>query len=216
MKTRFPCYCIIVCVLVVQAIAKDKKPIMPASVLQAETIAVIIEPGAGDSITGDNKQAREEVESALRKWGRYDVQPFPENADLIVAVRRSSSTLKPTIGPPPNDRPVVLGPGTPLPDGSMSTTIGIGVGTPPPMTSGPKRPPGLPGTEAGPAEDTFEVYRGTANLPADVGPPLDAPPLWRYIGKNALSAPNVKAVQEFRKAVEDATKAQNTQTQKKP
>lgn len=215
MKMTLPCYCVIVCMLVVQARAKDKKPIMPASVLHAETIAVVIYPNAGESITGDNQQARGEVESALRKWGRYDVLSFPENADLIVAVRRATSTVKPTIGRLPNDPPV-LDPGTRLPDGSMSTTIGIGVGTPPPMTGGPQPRPGLPGTEVGPAEDTFEVYSGTANLPADVDPPLDGPPLWRYMGKNALSAPNVKAVQEFRKAVEDATKVQNTQAQKKP
>lgn len=91
--------------LVVEARAKDKKPIMPASVLNAETIAVIIDPNAGESITGDNRQARAEVESALRKWGRYQVLPFPENADLIVAVRRASGTVKPTIGRPPNDPP---------------------------------------------------------------------------------------------------------------
>ena len=106
MKTAFPSYCAIVCMLVVQASAKDKKPIMPALVLHAETIAVIIEPDAVDSLTGDQQQARQEVESALRKWGRYDVLPFPENADLIVAIRRSNSTVKPGIERPPNDRPV--------------------------------------------------------------------------------------------------------------
>jgi hypothetical protein len=204
--------------LAVLAGAKDKKPVVPASVLRAETIAVIIEPEAGESITnpGENRQAREAVESALRKWGRYHVLAFPEDADLIVAIRRASGTVKPTITGLQNDRPVVLDPGTRLPDGSMSTTIGISRGSPPPMTQAPQAPPGTRRTEIGPAEDTFTVYLGNGNMPLDRRTPLDAPPLWRYMGKNALSAPNVKAVQEFEKTVDDAAKVQDTQTQKKP
>jgi hypothetical protein len=43
--------------------------------------------------------------------------------------------------------------------------------------------------------------------------PLDAAPVWRYIAKDALNAPNVPAVEQFRKAVNEAMKAANN---KKP
>jgi hypothetical protein len=38
--------------------------------------------------------------------------------------------------------------------------------------------------------------------------PLNRAPAWRYVGKNALRAPNVPAVTEFRKAVEETQKQQ--------
>lgn len=216
MKTAFSC-CVIACILIVPAGAKDKKPVVPESVLRAQTIAVVIEPEAGESITnpGENRQAQEAVEAALRKWGRYRVLAFPQGADLIVAIRRASSTVKPTITGRPNDRPVVFDPSTRFPDGSTSTTIGISRGTPPPMTQTPQSPAGRPRTEIGPAEDTFNVYLGNGTE-LDDRTPLDTPPLWRYMGKNALAAPNVKAVQEFQKTVEDAAQAQASQKQKKP
>ena len=57
------------------------------------------------------------------------------------------------------------------------------------------------GTEVGPSEDTFEVYRGGLDSP------LDSPPVWRYIKKDCLRAtPQIPAVEEFRKAVADAEK----------
>jgi len=217
MKT-FTCFCVFACVLAGQVVAKDKKPILPEQVLRAQTIAVIVEPDAGASITnpGENRQAREVVENALRKWGRYRVLAFPEQADLLVTIRRASGMVKPTIGGRPNDRPVVFDPGTRLPGGSTETTIGVGVGNPYPRTRNSEPPIGAPRTEVGPAEDTFAVYLGTGTGSLDDRNPVDGPALWRYMGKNALSAPNVKAVQEFEKAVEDAAKAQSTQTPKKP
>jgi hypothetical protein len=42
--------------------------------------------------------------------------------------------------------------------------------------------------------------------------PLDASPVWRYIAKDSLNAPQDKAVEEFRKAVEESQK----QSQHKP
>ena len=40
------------------------------------------------------------------------------------------------------------------------------------------------------------------------------PPVWRYLSKDALRAPRVQAVEEFRKLIEEAEKQQ--QRQKKP
>ncbi len=56
--------------------------------------------------------------------------------------------------------------------------------------------------EIGRAEDTFEVYRGGIKYP------LDSSPVWRYSAKDALRAPNVPAVEQFRKVVAEAEKQQ--------
>jgi len=48
----------------------------------------------------------------------------------------------------------------------------------------------------------LEVYRGGAY------DALDSPPVWRYIAKDCLRAPNMRAVDEFRKAVTDSEKPQ--------
>jgi hypothetical protein len=52
----------------------------------------------------------------------------------------------------------------------------------------------------------FEVYLG------GIKDPLDAPPIWRYTAKNALDGPQVVAVEQFRKAIEESEK----QRQQKP
>ena len=48
-----------------------KKPLLPAYVLKARTVAVLIDPNAGTSATSPlaNKTAQEDVEKALMKWG---------------------------------------------------------------------------------------------------------------------------------------------------
>jgi hypothetical protein len=48
----------------------------------------------------------------------------------------------------------------------------------------------------------FEVYRG------GIVDPLDAPAVWRYTAKDCLRAPQVSAVEEFRKAIAEAEKPQ--------
>jgi len=57
-----------------------------------------------------------------------------------------------------------------------------------------------PQTEVGPSQDTLTVYRGQVEYP------LDAPPVWRYAAKDALSSPTVPAVAQFRKAIEETEK----------
>ena len=48
----------------------------------------------------------------------------------------------------------------------------------------------------------FTVYEGRLDGP------LDRAPAWRYVNKDALRSPNVPAVAEFRKIIEEAEKQQ--------
>jgi hypothetical protein len=61
-------------------------------------------------------------------------------------------------------------------------------------------------SQIGPSDDTFEVYLGNVEYP------LDAPPIWRYSARDALRGPQVAAVEQFRKAVDESEK----QRQHKP
>jgi hypothetical protein len=57
----------------------------------------------------------------------------------------------------------------------------------------------------------FKVFQGKVQYA------VDAAPVWRYAEKDGLKAPEVKAVAEFRKAVEESEKAaaQKQQRQQK-
>jgi hypothetical protein len=48
------------------------------------------------------------------------------------------------------------------------------------------------------SEDSFEVYMGGVDYP------LDAPPVWRYMAKDALNSPQMTAVQQFKNAVNES------------
>ena len=183
--------------------AKDKsKSSLPAIILRAETVAVIVNPGSEVPLAnpGENRDAQSDVEQALTKWGRLRVVMDPSTADLVISVRRGRG-LSPTIaGGDPNQRPIVLQPG------EGSTRVGIQTGKPPRTGTGyPEDTTPRPGMEIGSPEDVFEVYRGQdANT-------LDGSPLWRYMGKNAFRPPAVPAVEQFRKAIEEAEKQQKKQ-----
>jgi hypothetical protein len=56
----------------------------------------------------------------------------------------------------------------------------------------------------------FVVYRGGQ---AD---PLDKAPVWRYIAKDALHSPDVPAVDQFRKVIEEAEKQAQKRTKQSP
>lgn len=180
--------------------AKRKhKQELPDLVLNAQTVMVVIRPDAGEPVTNPiaNRTAQENVENALSKWGRFRLVMSPQVADLIIAVRKGHSG-GPTIGnSPADDRPVILQPN----DGDVR--IGAQQGHPPGLNDpglGPQdRTPRI-GSEIGPSEDTFEIYCGGVEYP------LDAPAMWRYMGKNALDAPTVAAVSQFRKAVDESEK----------
>src|SRR5262245_57186160 len=96
----------LLCVPLVLA-GNDKKPVLPAYVLRAETIFVLIDPGAGTSPTSPqaNQKARDDVEKAIMKWGRFRLAVNAGEADLVIVVRKGSGkVVQPTIGGlPTND-----------------------------------------------------------------------------------------------------------------
>lgn len=181
--------------------AKDKKKILlPDDVLQAETVLVVIDPDAGMALDAPtaNRNAQEAVEKALMNWGRYRLATDVSTADLVVVVRKGSGKMaQPTIGGlPTNNRPVII-----EPTGSGGR-VGGSAGTPPMSgdPTGSRTPTPAPQVEVGESQDTFAVYRGKRE------DALDAPPVWRYIAKDALRSPDVPAVDAFRKLVVESEK----------
>ncbi|MBV9340567.1 MAG: hypothetical protein JO159_06720 [Acidobacteria bacterium] len=190
------------------AVAKDKRKItIPADVLNARTVLVVIKPHAGEPLTDPmaNHRAQEDVEKALMKWGRFDIAQEASTADLVIAVRKGTGrSLAPTLsGGPIDQRPVIFEPQ----DGNVR--VGGQRGSPPDIT----QPSGIPDrspqiqTEVGSSDDSFEVYRGKIEYP------LDSSPLWRYAGKDGLRSPDLPAVEQFRKVLDDAAKAANKNKQ---
>jgi hypothetical protein len=191
------------------AVAKNKKKQqLPDNVLNAQRVLVVIRPDAGEPLTNPtaNRDAQDEVERAISKWGRFNLVMEAQTADLVIAVRKGHAG-GPTINNSPVDnRPVIF-----QPNGEPGAGVRLGgqQGRPPDLTNpglGPEdRGPHL-GNQIGPSEDMFEVYLG------GIEDPLDAPPIWRYSAKNALNGPQVAAVEQFRKAIEESEK----QRQQKP
>lgn len=184
------------------AIAGNKKKnLLPAFVLRARTVLVLIDPEAGISATSPlaNKTAQEDVEKALMKWGRLTPVVDTQTADLVITVRKGSGRIvQSTIGgEPTNDRPVIVQPT----DSGIRIGMQQGRSTDTAQTA-PQDTKPYPKTEAGPSEDMFVVYEG------HVDGPLDRAPAWRYMTKDALHSPNVPAVAEFRKVIEETEKQQ--------
>jgi hypothetical protein len=186
------------------ASAKDKKKAtLPVDVLQAHTAWVIVDPQAGVDVQdpNTNRQARADVENALAKWGRLTPVADPSQADLIIVIRKGNGKLvQETIGGTPiNSPPPAVGQQT---DDGMSASGRMG----PPLE---RQNDPHPQMEVGNPDDTFAVYRGNpaSNNNPTAGNPLDAPPVWRYTSINALNAPGVPAVEEFRKAIAESEKA---------
>jgi hypothetical protein len=189
----------------VAASAKNKKKILlPADVLQARTVYVLIDPNAGMAVDAPsaNRIAREDVEKALQRWGRFSLTMEQSTADLIITVRKGTGKVaQPTIGGIPNDRPVVI-------QSTDSTNrVGGRSGNPPypgapEDSSGPTAGPHTQ-EEIGQSQDAFVVYRGGRDRP------LELPPVWRFESLNALQSPNVPAVEQFQKLVAEAEKQQS-------
>jgi hypothetical protein len=179
--------------------AKDKtKNILPAYVLQAKTVAVVIDPSAGISIDDPraNEVAQRDVEAAILKWGRFETVSDPKTADLIMMVRKGNSRLmddtmpdaRQNSGINPNNRGGSIGP----PRGSepdLSGDPGVGSSRQSPHT----------GTLD--AEDSFSVFKGGENT-------RYATPVWTYAGRDGLNPQTVPAVIAFKKAVAAADKAE--------
>jgi hypothetical protein len=186
---------IAVCLVATLGFAKDKKKtILPAYVLRAQTVAVIIDPNAGFTVEDPqaNRTAQRDVESALLSWGRYNPIMQINDADLIVVVRKGNGRMvNDTIHDPrQNNRP-----GSVIPSDNGASISG---------QEGPRgqsNPQVTPQMEIGQSEDSFLVYEGGGDRP------LDRAPVWRYLGQDGLMTPAVPAVDAFRKAVADAEKA---------
>jgi hypothetical protein len=202
MSVRIAIVLLSLLLIVQSAIAKKKKQTLPDVVLNAETVSVIIDPDAGESLTNPtaNRNAQENVEKAFTTWGRFRLQMEPETADLIIVVRKATPGGPSIHNSPADNRPVILQPS----DGNIriggqqghapgSQDPGAGI----PEDNGPHM-----GNDTGSSTDSFAVYFGhTEN-------PTDAAPIWRYMAKNALNAPDVTAVAQFRKAIEESEKQQ--------
>ena len=186
-----------------------KKAILPADVLRAKTVLVIVDPNAGVDVRDPNanRAARADVEKALDQWGRFTRVQDGFTADLVITIRKGNGKLvQPTIGGTPiNGTPPVSGSTTNTP--TQSTTRG-GVrwgstGPNDPSNAGTQPSTPEPQIEAGSAQDMFVVYRGSMDPNAS---PLDAPSVWRYSGKDALASPSVPAVEAFRKLIAESEK----------
>jgi len=203
MTVRLSSLLLLVALLVVPAIAKDKtKSVLPAYILHARTALIVIDPNAGEPLDQPNANAtaRANVEKKLMDWGRFDLVLDGQESDLVIVVRTGNGkSMRPSIkGGPIDQRPGIA-------QGSdTSIRIGAQQGHPPlndPSMSPPNRGPHV-NNELGPSEDSFEVYRG------DIQDPLNSSPAWRYIAKDCLRPPDVSAVEEFRKAIAEAEKPQ--------
>jgi hypothetical protein len=183
------------------ATAKDKKKaLLPADVLRARSVLVLVDPNSGMDVQNPNanRTAQEDVEKALMNWGRFSLAMDAENADLIISVRKGSGKIvQPTIGGVPNNnRPVILEP----------TDSGGRIGVRPGNPAGAGDPPEpQPQVQVGQSQDTFVVYRGSSK-DQPYWDPLVAPPVWRYTAKDALDSPGVPAVEVFRKLISDSEK----------
>ncbi len=180
-----------------------KKPAVPAYVLKAHTVVVLIDPDAGTSLNDPlaNKTAQEDVEKALMKWGRLSPVSDPGSADLVIIIRRGSGKIVDrTVGNlPTNDRPVVVQ----QTDNSirLGGTQGRAPGSPTQVDPQDTRPAQQTEVER-PSQDMLTLY------PPGTRDTSERPAAWRYEGKGALKSPDVPAVAELRKAIEDAEKQQ--------
>jgi hypothetical protein len=208
MLTRMSWVLLFTLSLVATAGAKDKsKATLPEIVLRAQTALVVIAPDAGEPLDHPtaNATARDNVEKALLQWGRLRLVMDGGEADLVISVRTGSHGGPTVRGGPIDQRPGVVQPI----DGGIR--IGAQQGHPPnndPTISGPQDNGPRIGKEAGSPDDAFEVYLG------NVQSPLDSSPIWRYMAKDCLRAPDVTAVEQFRKAITESEKQQ--QQKKKP
>jgi hypothetical protein len=201
------------------AVIAKKKPQVPDYILKAQTVCVIIDPDAGTSLNDPlaNKTAQDDVEKAIMSWHRYSLVQEPGRADLVIVIRKGANKpVDRTVGNlPTNDRPVTVQ------QTDNSIRIGGQQGRAPgsPTQTMPQDTRPEQQTEVGNniSQDSFVVY-GPGNMDMGHSPGSqmgDRNVGWRSMGKNILKSPEVPAVSDFRKAIED-TEKQNQQNQKKP
>jgi len=182
---------------------KKEKSILPELVLRAQTIFVVIQQDAPEPLNDPlaNRRAQEEVEKAIMRWGRFRFAADASTADLIITIRKGTGKIaNPTMsGGPIDSRPVTLE--------TTDNQIRVGgqKGRPPDATQTTAAPVQddrvHTGVAAGGSDDLFRVFEG------GVDHPLDSPAVWTYAGKNALRPPDIPAVEQFHKAIDESEKA---------
>jgi hypothetical protein len=216
MPRRLPLFLMMSLLMAVPPLAKGKgDKALPPYILQARTVAVVVDPLAGIDPEDPraNQVAQKDVETALLNWGRFQPVIGTTGADLIIVIRKGHGRLVDTTisDPRQNDRAGVINPTdngigvgaqrgsqAPLggPDGSGRYPQGQSL---PGQSPQPQTP--QPQMEIGGADDSFVVFDGKT------AKPLDSSPGWRYMARDGLRSHNVPAVDEFKKAVAAADKA---------
>ena len=119
--------------------AKDKKKaVLPADVPHAQTALVIIDPAAGVDAADPNANriARQAVEEALNRWGRFRLVQDGYTADLVIMVRKGNGKVaQTTIGGTPINGIPPVGVGSTSSPTQTTTRAGGRWGDP-----GPQRP----------------------------------------------------------------------------
>lgn len=190
---------------------KKEKQTLPDIVLRAQTVFVIIQPGANEPATDvtANQKTVKGVEEALMRWGRFRLAQNSEVADIVITVMKGTQGASPMVsGGPVDSRPVILD------TTENSIRIGGQQGRPPDATQTADTNAGdgraHTGMQVGSVDDIFRVY-----LAGGIKYPLDAAAVWNYSGKDVLKAPSVPAVEQFRKAIEESEKAAARKQQEK-
>jgi hypothetical protein len=207
-RVRLMIFFFAVLLVVPLASAKNKKKqVLPDYVLKAETVAVVIRPYAGEPVTNPtaNRTAEDNVERALMQWGRFRLVTDAQVADLVIAVQKGYAGGPVIANSPTDNRPVIIQ------QGGGNARVGAQQGQPSDLTFPvpPASGPPQVGGEVGPSQDLLEVYIGGWYNQY----PLDHAPIWRYVGKNSLDGPQVKAVEQFKNAI---TESEQVSQQKKP
>lgn len=169
------------------ALAKDKKPKVPAVFENARYVYVQAEEGdvINPNLFPEDRAAIGNVQDAVRDWKRYAVTLNRREADLVFIVRKGRTAAAQLHGD-------------------------VGVGNQPPMAGFPNRPPGpnnpngeqtttgigMQG-EAGPGDDLLRVYTLTPDGKLNG-------PIWSREIKEGLDAPGVLLVRVLRDAVDKA------------
>ncbi len=206
MKMRVPTVLMAGLLMAVPAVAKDKDKILPAYILQAHTVVVIIDPDAGVDVQDPraNQVAQKDVEAALMKWGRFELLNGSQKADLVVVIRRGHkrATDMTVSDPAQNNRVGVTATDNGMGAGAQNGRAPVVGGYPDsPSARAAQAQIPAPQAEIGFTEDSLVVYSGVSERP------LDSAPGWRYLGQEGLHPHGVPAVEEFRKAVAAADKA---------
>jgi len=218
MQVRLSAFVMVSLLIAGPALAKGKDRALPAYILEARTVAVVIAPGT--EMDPDNPQAdqiaQKDVEAALVKWGRLQPVNSTLGADLIIVVHKGrGKPVDATMSDPNQNRPGGVNPannGGPMgPTGAGSPGSGYPTAGGQP-TAGQRYPQGTsqqpptsqvptPIVEPVDADDSFMVFDGRAEQR------MKGTPGWRYVGLEGLHSHNVPVVESFQKAVLAADKA---------